>query len=224
MELHNIHYLLNTVKEFSECVDKQVSCIITDKDDNVLSIGWNRVHECDQNCHDKENRRCITTHAEIQALIKLNSDAKLKAKKAYVSLFPCKPCQESLKKNGVTEVISFTANHKGHIGALNFTYPQNINDLLLGRDGVDTLNKIDYNNSHINHICNSLARLGSEVTCLMKDSYDPNVGMLYKYLSTELQLEQLKLILWSKDPLFYNRLRELRQEMRDNKLSNLNAL
>ena len=215
MTKHNIHFLLNTIKEFSECIDKQVSCIITDKDDNVLSMGWNQVEACDKNCHNKKNRICTTVHAEIVAMGSLNDRMKKEAVKAHVSLFPCKPCQQFLKDNGVTEIISYTANHKGLIPDMAITFPKNINDLLLDRSGVDTLNKINYTSTDMGKVTTTLDSLIRAI-CSEDFSFISDNLIL-----VELQLEQLKLMLWSKNTEFYNELRKNREQYRKHVLNNL---
>ncbi|KKK65668.1 hypothetical protein LCGC14_2971820 [marine sediment metagenome] len=63
IELHFANYL-NRLKEQSQCLDKQVACIVVDELDRIVSHGINEIVECDKKCHDKENRICVFRHAE----------------------------------------------------------------------------------------------------------------------------------------------------------------
>ncbi len=107
-----IFHLMNLLKEESECLDKQVVCVITDKDYNILSYGVNKVIACDQQCHDKENRRCETVHAEIVALENCSDTVALYY--AFVNLFPCAPCQEELSVH-VEEIVVAGPKHKDQL-------------------------------------------------------------------------------------------------------------
>ena len=45
--------LLSLVKQQTTCIDKQVACIITDKNYKILSVGFNEVIICDKDNCDK---------------------------------------------------------------------------------------------------------------------------------------------------------------------------
>lgn len=102
---------LNNLKHLSRCIDKQVVCIITDEDYNVLSVGINTLEACDQNCDDKEHRLCVVRHAEVVAVDNLSTLNRQRARRAYVSLFPCAPCQDFLSPL-VDEIVTFGMAHK----------------------------------------------------------------------------------------------------------------
>ena len=102
---------LNNLKHLSRCIDKQVVCIITDEDYNVLSVGINTIEACDQNCDDKEHRLCVVRHAEVVAVDNLSNLNRQRAARAYVSLFPCAPCQDVLSPL-VDEIVTFGMAHK----------------------------------------------------------------------------------------------------------------
>lgn len=214
MDQQNILYMLNYLREQSECIDKQVSCIITDEDDNIASMGWNQIINCDKNCHDKENRICLTEHAEIIALRAIPENWEIEPYKAYVSLFPCKDCQEMLQLHGIKEIISFTEDHKGS-SFPNITFAENINYELLNSDPVDTRNKIKHTKYHIQLIESACQELKDDMYTLYDFRYVQAPGLLKSIADMELQLEQLKLILWSEDPEFYNKMREARKLRRE---------
>lgn len=112
----NFYKTMQKLKIHSGCIDKQVVCIITDEHYYSLSYGVNKIIACDKKCDDKENRLCITTHAEINAINNCNSILlKKRAKYAFVNLFPCAPCQKALKAIGIEKIISFTPKHKKQV-------------------------------------------------------------------------------------------------------------
>lgn len=213
MTEQNIVYLLNVLREQSQCIDKQVACIITDKEDNLLSVGWNKVLECNKDCHNKATRICKVTHAEIVALHNLSKENKKKAHKAYVSLFPCAPCQNACKEYGIKEIISYTPKHKDQVFD-NIIIRENVNDVLLKRDAVDTYNKIEFGEKELEGVIRSLRFLSNDVT-MLKNAVLFSTDMTVKSIvEVELQLEQLKLMLWSINPELYNIVKRERENIR----------
>ena len=215
MEIGNIHYMLHHLREQSECIDKQVSCIITDKDNNILSFGWNKVLECDKNCHDKENRLCVTKHAEIVAIDRLtDAQLKMKGKKIYVSLFPCKPCQNACEKAGVEEIISFTPDHKGTVFN-KITIIYDFNDRMLNRDSVHTHNELESRDIKIKILGGRIRLIGNMIEHYHEDMDERHLKYLIDDIALlETSMEQLKLSIWTKYPELYNVLREIREQLR----------
>lgn len=112
----DFYHAMEQLKIKSKCVDKQVVCIITDEHYYSLSFGINFIICCDKKCGDKENRLCVTQHAEINAINNCNSLLlKTRAKYAFVNLFPCAPCQKALEAIGIEKIISFTPKHKKQV-------------------------------------------------------------------------------------------------------------
>ena len=102
---------MNKLRHLSRCLDKQVVCLIVDEEYNILSIGINTVEACDQNCDDKEKRLCVVKHAEVVAIENLSVIGRQRARRAYVSLFPCAPCQACIEPY-VDEIVTFGMAHK----------------------------------------------------------------------------------------------------------------
>lgn len=98
----------------SKCIDRQVGCVLTDEEGNVLGKGCNTVIHCNQNCHDKIKRICNVRHGEISALEQVKDKSKIK--RAYVTLFPCLPCRSALTAAGVDEIYVKGFVHKGAAG------------------------------------------------------------------------------------------------------------
>ena len=127
--------IMESLKRLSKCIDKQVVCLIVDNDGTILSIGVNKILKCDKNCDDKKNRTCVVNHAEIEAIIHL-SDAKGIEElpneykpTAYVSLFPCAPCQLALNPY-VKEIVTFGMIHKEWVSDKLFVYGHPIYDFM----------------------------------------------------------------------------------------------
>ncbi|MCH5296208.1 MAG: dCMP deaminase family protein [Ruminococcus sp.] len=88
----------------------QVGACIVDKDNIILSTGYNGFP---YGCSDddfpwaregKETKYSYVVHAELNAI--LNSRGKdLKGAKLYVDLFPCNECAKAIIQSGITELI-----------------------------------------------------------------------------------------------------------------------
>lgn len=103
---------MERLRILSKCIDKQVVCIITDRNNHVLSVGVNTVEACNKDCHNKEARLCVVRHAEVVAVENLSPINRQRAARAYVSLFPCAPCQSVIAPI-VDEIVTFGMAHKG---------------------------------------------------------------------------------------------------------------
>ncbi len=198
---YNIMHLLNKLKEQSSCIDKQVACIITDANFNILSMGVNKIIECDKDCHDKENRICETIHAEIVACCNMNTLNRIQARTAYTNLFPCVYCQRTLK-NWVGEIVVFGPKHK----------EQEFKNIRLERNLYADLLSSNKQAKQLSVVQGELCEL---VTAISDYFYRPE-----KYMSTqdivdeiidaELMLDQIKRICWNRDLELYNRWKQCR--------------
>lgn len=100
----------------SRCIDRQVGCVITDRDGNVLGKGCNTVINCNQNCHDKLKRICNVRHGEVSAIESVPENMRALMYCAYVTLFPCFPCMQALEKTSVQWIKVKGFSHKGATG------------------------------------------------------------------------------------------------------------
>lgn len=100
----------------SRCIDRQVGCVITDRDGNVLGKGCNTVINCNQNCHDKLKRICNVRHGEVSAIESVSENMRDMMYCAYVTLFPCFPCMQALEKTSVQWIKVKGFSHKGATG------------------------------------------------------------------------------------------------------------
>lgn len=194
-----IFYLMNVLKEESECIDKQVVCVLTDQYYRILSCGVNKVLACDQQCDDKENRRCETIHAEIEALDKCRNKQTIYY--AYVNLFPCIPCQNELAIF-VKEIVVAGPKHKGQVFK-NIRLEGDLYKNLLLESGRDKQLSV------------AQGELAELITCISDYFYRPDKNipieeLLDEIVDVELMLMQLKTICWKENEHSYNILRRIR--------------
>jgi deoxycytidylate deaminase len=205
--LQNYRYMciyrrLEQLKHQSHCIDKQVACIITDSEYNIISTGVNRIIKCDKNCDDKENRICNTEHAEVMAC-KYIDRTKYRNRYAFINLFPCAPCQETLAEYGVRKIISFTPKHKDQVFE-EIEIAPNISEMLLDHNSMDKQLSV------------AQGELCELVTSISDYFYRPEKEIkieeiLDEIVDVELMLMQLKKILWYDDNEVYNKLRDLQK-------------
>jgi deoxycytidylate deaminase len=119
-------FVMESLKPLSKCFDKQVVCIIVNRNQEVLSVGINTVKKCNKECDDKEHRVCEVVHAEKQAILNasffLGKEEKPEDRIAYVNLFPCKPCQQVLE-SFVGEIVTFGMAHKEWVSDKVMLFP-----------------------------------------------------------------------------------------------------
>lgn len=97
----------------SKCADRQVGCVIVNRDHEVVGKGCNTVISCNKRCDDKLMRVCNVTHAEVKALSQLSDIDKQGVLTAYVNLYPCLPCRQALNKAGIYDIRVKGFSHKG---------------------------------------------------------------------------------------------------------------
>lgn len=98
-------------KERSKDPKRQVGACIVDKNNKVLSIGYNGAptgFSDDKIPWAKEGKLVDTKypyicHAELNAILNFHGD--LKNSKLYVTYFPCNECAKAIVQAGIKEVI-----------------------------------------------------------------------------------------------------------------------
>jgi len=201
------HYL-NKLKEESECLDKQVACVIVGRTSGeILSSGVNTIKVCNFQCDDKENRLCDVTHAEEVAANNFSRyntpDARGEKIVAYVNLFPCTTCQQILSPF-VSEIVAFGFVHKEPVFENIRVVPDLSADLIEhnGRDG------------QLSIVQGELAELITGISDYFyrPDKLMPLEEILDEVVDVELMLENLKRLIWADNKNSYNVLRDLRGE------------
>lgn len=196
-------YQLERIKTQSRCIDKQVACIICDSDYNILSMGVNTIIRCDKNCHDKEKRVCETEHAERMAAKSLNLFNPIPGGRAYVSLFPCKACQERIAPY-VDEIVTFGMIHKDWVSGDKLTVFPHISYMLKKYNGDEKQRFV---------AMGELAELITAVSDFFaRENKITAREVLDEIFDAETQIEILKIMIHDRYPETHNVLREIRNE------------
>ena len=91
-----------------------VGACIVDKDNRILSLGYNGMPF---GCSDDEypwertgstldTKYVYVCHAELNAILNYNGGS-LKGARVYVTLFPCSECTKAIIQKGISEVVYF---------------------------------------------------------------------------------------------------------------------
>lgn len=120
--------LLETLRRFSECKDKQVAALSTDTMGRLLSVAYNEPqYECD-NCAAHPHPVGCARHAEKGLQI-------VPGGSVYITTFPCKECQMYLWSAGIGRVYVFGLQHKEDIGLLDITLLPDVASILVNFNG-----------------------------------------------------------------------------------------
>ena len=100
----------------------QVGACIIDKDNKVVSIGYNGMPRgCDDNEYPwnreggfLDTKYAFVVHAELNAI--LNSTRSVKDCAIYVSLFPCNECAKAIIQSGIKQVVYESDKYDGTEG------------------------------------------------------------------------------------------------------------
>lgn len=94
----------------STCDRAMVGCVLVNKDNRIVSTGYNGSISGNQHCddvgHTMREGHCIATiHAEMNALLYCAREGiSVKGCAAYVTHFPCLNCTKSLIQAGIKEI------------------------------------------------------------------------------------------------------------------------
>ena len=99
-----------TVASRSTCDRAFVGCILVNKDNRIVSTGYNGSvagnPHCDDVGHTMRNDHCIATiHAEMNAVLYCAKEGiSLKGTICYVTHFPCLNCTKALIQAGISKI------------------------------------------------------------------------------------------------------------------------
>ena len=98
----------------STCTHRQVGCVLVDKDNHILSTGYNGAprgvshcteqpegFKCDSDLYGREY--CIATHAEQNALLQCGDVSKIET--CYVTCSPCMQCMKLLLNTSCRRIV-----------------------------------------------------------------------------------------------------------------------
>lgn len=102
--------LADMVSNRSTCLRLKVGCVIVAEDNRVLATGYNGSpkglsHCLDDGCLMNEENRCVRTiHAEVNAILTVDSLARKNAI-LYCTHEPCENCTKIIIQSGIKKVV-----------------------------------------------------------------------------------------------------------------------
>lgn len=106
--------------ERSKDPNTQVGACIVDKDNRIVSVGYNGAptgYDDDKDMNWERSGDFLNTkyayvcHSELNAI--LNAGRSVKDCKLYVTLFPCNECAKVIIQSGIREIIYLSDKYKG---------------------------------------------------------------------------------------------------------------
>ena len=102
-------HLAEHVATWSKDPSTQVGCVIVDKHNRVVSLGFNGfprgIKDLVNRYEDKETKYLFVAHAERNALD--NAPLSVEGCTLYSPLLPCNECAKSIIQKGITKVVSY---------------------------------------------------------------------------------------------------------------------
>lgn len=102
-------HLAEHVAAWSKDPSTQVGCVIVDKHNRVVSLGFNGfprgIKDLVNRYEDKETKYLFVAHAERNALD--NAPLSVEGCTLYSPLLPCNECAKSIIQKGITKVVSY---------------------------------------------------------------------------------------------------------------------
>jgi len=102
--------ITNIVATRSTCDRAMVGCVLVNKDNRIISTGYNgsisNNPHCDDIGHTMRDGHCIATiHAEMNALLYCAKEGiSVKDSTCYVTHFPCLNCTKALLQAGIKKI------------------------------------------------------------------------------------------------------------------------
>lgn len=106
--------------ERSKDPNTQVGACIVDKDNRIVSVGYNGAptgYDDDKDMNWERSGDFLNTkyayvcHSELNAI--LNAGRSVKDCKLYVTLFPCNECAKVIIQSGIREIVYLSDKYKG---------------------------------------------------------------------------------------------------------------
>lgn len=99
--------LAYSVAQRSECLDKQVGCVIVDKFKRVIGTGYNGFpagakNPCEHACIKEQGKPCGMVHAELNAMLYTDMS---RADAMYLTLPPCADCLKHIRNTPVNTIV-----------------------------------------------------------------------------------------------------------------------
>ena len=101
--------LADHVATWSKDPRTQVGCVIVDKHNRIVSLGFNGfprgVKDLAERYNDRPTKHLFVAHAERNALD--NAPLSVEGCTLYNPLLPCSECAKSIIQKGITKVVSY---------------------------------------------------------------------------------------------------------------------
>jgi len=101
--------LAEHVATWSKDPSTQVGCVIVDKQNRVVSLGFNGfprgIKDLTDRYNDKETKYLFVAHAERNALD--NAPLSVEGCTLFSPLLPCNECAKSIIQKGIAKVVSY---------------------------------------------------------------------------------------------------------------------
>lgn len=107
------------ISERTACKFHSAGTVIVDKNNKIVSLGYNGPTEGDLHCitfgcakidgnpKTKKLERCRGAHAEVNAIINAQDSTRLRGATVYNALFPCYDCMKAFNNAGIKEMVYF---------------------------------------------------------------------------------------------------------------------
>lgn len=171
-----IYGLLETLRRFSPCCDKQVAAVSTDVMGRIMNMSYNRP-TCNCNaCETPEHPDNCAQHAEKGLLL-------IPGCIIYLTTFPCKDCQMHLWSAGVERVFVFGKQHKEDLGLLEIILLPDVASILVDFNGIDKQKTV---------VMGELGELITAIADSMRKDTKDNRDICEELIDVELQLKCLR--------------------------------
>ena len=109
--------IANVMAKRTSCKFHEASIVFVDKNNRIISLGYNGPTEGDIHCIDvgcakvdgdpmtNKLKRCRGAHAEINGIINTQDTTRLRGATAYTLLFPCYDCMKAMNNTGEKEIV-----------------------------------------------------------------------------------------------------------------------
>lgn len=100
--------LAEHVSAWSKDPSSKIGCVITDKRNRVVGLGFNGfprgVNDDEARYSDRDQKYKLIVHAELNAI--LNANKSVKGCTLYTMMYPCTDCTKAIVQSGISKVVT----------------------------------------------------------------------------------------------------------------------
>ena len=124
--------MIDCIKKRSIDRSVQVGCVIVDKDNSILSTGYNGfprgVTEGYEERHERPLKYKYTEHAERNAIYNAaRNGVKLKGSTIYQKMWPCTDCARGIIQSGIKDIVVDSRGYNESVKAWSERWKEDIN-------------------------------------------------------------------------------------------------